>query len=143
MPWDTMEHEELESEVFDQSDWSAKLGVQSRHIGTGATRDEMQSISHNINLNVLREYRAAVGRETRRWALSHDFAELGKIINAEDARRSADKGDIGENAAWVESKWADVGWSHADCLYWLAIEHNWFHFGEMWVIRSIIENERL
>ena len=36
--------------------------------------------------------------------------------------------------------WANVPWTHATFLFWLAIEHNWYHIGEIWVIRGLLSH---
>ena len=127
-------------EVLDRDAWPAELGITSRHIGTGATSAEVTSISQTIDLDALRAYRAAVGRETRRWAAALDFGTLSEAVSATDARRAAERGSFGEHAAWVEERWGCGGWQRGDFLFWLAIEHNWFHIGEIWVIRGLLHH---
>ena len=127
-------------EVLDRDAWLAQLGITSRHIGTGAPSEEVTSISQTINLEALRAYRAAVGRETRRWAATLDFDTLDTAVSAADARRAAAQGDFGEHAAWVEEHWACNEWRRIDFLFWLAIEHNWFHIGEIGVIRGLLHH---
>jgi DinB superfamily len=127
-------------EVLDRDGWLAELGISSRHIGTSATSGEVTNISHTVGLDALRAYRAAVGRETRRWASTVDFSALSGVVSALDARRAAERHAFGEHAAWVEEHWAARGWRRSDFLFWLAIEHNWFHIGEIWVIRGLLQH---
>src|SRR5688572_12827791 len=51
-------------EVLDRGNWLARLGVDTRHIGTEATRDEVVGFSQQVDISALRAYRAAVGIET-------------------------------------------------------------------------------
>jgi hypothetical protein len=125
-------------EVLDRDAWLAKLHIDSRHIGTGATPDEVEALSRMIDLDALRAYRAAVWCETRGWAAALDFETLNGTISPLDARRAADLGAFGEHGAWVEPFWATSEWSRAEFLFWLAIEHNWLHLGEIWVIRGLL-----
>ncbi len=125
-------------EVLDRDNWQSKLGITSRHIGTGATDAEVEAISQAIDLAALRAYWVAVGKETQAWAATLDFARLGKLVAAEEVQRAVDKGDLGEDAAWVGPFWVSSAWTYATFLFWLAIEHNWFHLGETWVIRSLL-----
>ena len=125
-------------EVLDQGQWLPKLGITSRHIGTGATIAEVKTISQKIDLDALRAYRAAVGRETRAWASTVDFDTLDETISAADAKRTAAKGDFGAQGDWVEPYWANRGWSRGNFLFWLAIEHNWLHYGQIWVTRTLL-----
>jgi hypothetical protein len=125
-------------EVLDQDEWLPKLGIDARHIGTGATKTEVDSISQTINLVALRAYRAAVGRATRLWASTLDFDTLDKLVAADEAQHAITKGDFGEQGAWVGPYWGKVVWTHVSFLFWLAIEHNWYHIGEIWVLRSLL-----
>lgn len=125
-------------EVLDRDDWLAKLGITSRHIGTGATVAEVEAISQTIDLATLRAYWVAVGQETQAWAATLDFDTLGKLVTDTEVQRAIDKGDLGEQAAWVGPFWVSSAWTYATFLFWLAIEHNWFHLGETWVIRGMV-----
>lgn len=40
--------------------------------------------------------------------------------------------------AWVGPFWVSSAWTYATFLFWLTIEHNWFHLGETWVIRGML-----
>ena len=125
-------------EVLDRDNWLSKLGITSRHIGTGASFAEVDAISQTIDLAALRAYWVAVGQETQAWASTLDFATLGKLVTAEEVQRVLGKGDLGEDAAWVGPFWVNSAWSCATFLFWLASEHNWFHLGETWVIRGML-----
>ncbi len=85
------------SEVLDRGGWLPELGITSRHIGTGATFEEVNEISQMICLDALRAYRAAVGRETHAWVEILDFRMLNGTISAVDARCAANKSDFGEH----------------------------------------------
>jgi len=127
-------------EVLDRAAWLNQLGISSRHIGTGATSIEVDVISQAIDLTVLRAYRAAVGRETQAWVSTLDFNTLDRLITQTEAQRAIAKDDFGENGAWVGPYWGKLTWTHATFLFWLAIEHNWYHIGEIWVIRSLLKH---
>ena len=118
--------------------WPARLGFTSRHIGTGATFAEVDAISQAVDLAALRSYRAAVGRATRAWVSTLDFDTSDKLVSVGEAQRAIDKADFGEQGAWVGPHWGKLSWTHGSFLFWLAIEHNWFHVGEIWVIRGLL-----
>jgi hypothetical protein len=126
------------AEVLDRDRWLPKLGITSRHLGTGATLAEVDVISQSVNLAALRAYRAAVGRETQAWASTLDFALLDRLVAAGEVQRAIAKGDFSEQGAWVGPYWAEVAWTHATFLFWLAVEHHWLHIGEIWVIRNLL-----
>lgn len=127
-------------EVLDRDAWLNQLGITSRHIGTGATAAEVDAISQVIDLAALRAYRAAVGRETQAWVATLDFNTLDHLITPAEAQRAIAKGDFGEHGAWVGPYWGKLTWTHATFLFWLAIEHNWYHIGEIWVIRGLLKH---
>lgn len=127
-------------EVLDCEQWLKPLGTSSRHIGTGATKDEVDAISQTVNLAALRDYRAAVGRTTQTLATTLDFNPLDKLVTADETQRAIARGDFGEHGAWVGPYWGQVVWTHATFLFWLAVEHNWYHIGESWVLRSLLEH---
>lgn len=129
-------------EVLDCDQWTRRLRVASRHIGTDATTGEVDAISRTIDLEALLAYRAAVGVETRTWAAVLDFAELNKQVTPEAAHRAAAKCDLAEAAGWVESYWGNLEWTGSSFLAWLAVEHSWFHLGEMGVIRNLLLRAR-
>jgi hypothetical protein len=125
-------------EVLDRAGWAPLLGTTSRHIGTNATAEEVDAISCAVNLEALLAYRQAVGAETRGWAAVLDWSELHKQVTPEEAHRAVVAGDLLEAAAWVEAYWANLEWTRGSYLAWLAIEHSWFHIGEMSVIRNLL-----
>src|SRR5919199_2488321 len=50
------------SEVLDDEQWLPRLQVETRHIGTGASEDEVRQFSACVDVGMLRAYRAALGR---------------------------------------------------------------------------------
>ncbi|MCB0107976.1 MAG: DinB family protein [Caldilineaceae bacterium] len=126
------------AEVLDGDNWPGQLSVSTRHIGTGDTYAEMVALGRNIDIEALRAYRDAVGRETQAWAQTVDFATLNGFITVEDAHRAALRGAFGPHAQWVESLWADGKRTHAWILVWLAGGHNHSHIGEGYVIRGLL-----
>jgi hypothetical protein len=79
-----------------------------------------------------------VWRETHEWAAALDFETFGGTVSAADARRAAELGAFGQQGGWVEPLWATSGWSRREFLFWLAIEHNWLHLGEIWMLHSLL-----
>lgn len=128
-------------EVLDQGNWLEQLGVDTRHIGTGATRDEVVAFSRQVDIAALRAYRAAVGRETRSWVETLDFDTLDGEVGVEASFRAQERGAFCEAGLWVPRRWAEASWSRHEFLWWLAIDHNWFHIGDIWVVRSILASE--
>ena len=125
-------------EVLDRAGWASMLGLTSRHIGTNATTEEVDAISGAVNLEALLAYREAVGAETRGWVAELHWAQLDKRVTPDEAHRAFVAGDLVAAAAWVEAYWGNLEWTRSSFLVWLAIEHSWFHLGEMSVIRNLL-----
>ena len=56
-------------EVLDRDGWQERLGVGTRLAGTGSSDEEVEEFSQQVDPSAVRAYRAAVGRETRQWAV--------------------------------------------------------------------------
>jgi hypothetical protein len=57
-------------------------------------------------------------------------------------RRAAERGAFRRVWGRVEGLGCP-GCRRSDFLFWLAIEHNWFHLGEIWVIRTLLPQHPL
>ncbi|HEY7465214.1 MAG TPA: DinB family protein [Dehalococcoidia bacterium] len=61
--------------------WLERLGVDTRDAGTGASDEDVSDFSRRVDLAVLKEYRDAVGRETRSWLENGDLSVLDTIVD--------------------------------------------------------------
>ena len=61
-------------QVFDQSNWMQKLNINFRHFGTGMSKEEVDSLSEEINIEALKNYHDAVEEQTMKV-----FAQLSEI----------------------------------------------------------------
>jgi hypothetical protein len=127
-----------EQEVLDRENWLPRLGVTTRHIGTGATMAEVVEFSQQVNLLALRAYRAAVGRATRAWIELIPSTFLEGCLDRAPIDLVVARGDLGENAGWVADYWLTREWTKAGFLTWLAIEQHWFHIGEALATRNLL-----
>jgi DinB superfamily len=91
-------------EVLDRGGWLDRLGVESRHVGTGSDDDEVGDFSERVDLVALRAYRAVVGRETRAWLAAVDLDTLEAVPEAEE-RLAAAPAAIAERGAWLRGFW--------------------------------------
>jgi hypothetical protein len=117
-----------EPELLDREVWLPRLGVEARDIGTGASDDEVDVFSQQIDLGALKEYRDAVGRESREWLMEADLGQLDELIDV-DARRSETPPYFDpERAAWMRS--TGGGRQAASFWTWGVIGHSLVHLGE-------------
>jgi hypothetical protein len=133
-----------EPEVVDNG-WFNRLGVETRHIGTGDTMEEVNTFSHRSTVAALRRYRAAVAQATRDWVEVVDFNSLDGVLKRAAAERAAERGAFGPRADWVRVRWGDETGSQIFWLCWLGFGrfgHNHSHLGEGSVTRGLIEAAR-
>jgi DinB superfamily len=123
-------------EVLDHEGWLARLGVGDRLVGTGSGDDEVSDLSARMDLPALLAYRAAVGRATRAWAATADFAALDAVADVAGRLDTAPMA-LDERAAWVRALW------QGRSAHWLltlpVIGHGHLHLGEARVTRGLIE----
>ena len=121
------------SEVLDDEQWLPRLQVETRHIGTGASEDEVRQFSACVDVDMLRAYRAAVGRATQAWAAALDVAVLEQIPDVR-ARLSEAPATLTEHSAWVAAGWE--GRTGSWFLSYLVVAHAYWHLGEAYVTRA-------
>jgi hypothetical protein len=127
-----------EQEVLDRESWLPRLGVTTRHIGTGSPLAEVVEFSQQVDLVALRAYRASVGCATREWVETVPLALLEGCLARDVVPTVVARGDLGENALWVADYWVRGEWTKTGFLSWLAVEQHWYHIGEAWVTRTLL-----
>lgn len=120
-------------EVLDRDGWQEKLGVDTRLVGTGSSDEEVAEFSAQVDSSVVREYRAAVGRETREWAKTADFDALATVPDV-IGRLAQAPTSLDERAEWVQRLWA--GRTGIGLLSLPVIGHSYIHIGEARMTRS-------
>jgi hypothetical protein len=120
-------------EVLDGA-WLARLGIDTRLIGTGSTDDEVADFSTKVDPLLVREYRAAVGLRTRRWAEREarwdDLASVPDVA----ARLAAAPTALDDRAEWVRALWSRR--TGLGLLALPVIGHGYIHIGEARVTRA-------
>ena len=122
-------------EVLDRGGWLDRLGMETRHVGTGSGDDEVGDFSERVDLVALRTYRDAVGRETQSWLAAADLDTLEEVPDAE-GRLAHVPADIAERGAWLRGFW--VGKTGLWLVSFPVIAHGYLHIGEALVTRARI-----
>ena len=65
-------------QLFSRDGWKRKLGISALHTGNAMPRSDIADLSKMINIDNLRNYRVAVGRQTEKIAKQLDPGELGQ-----------------------------------------------------------------
>jgi hypothetical protein len=120
-------------------DWARRMNVPSRTIGTGMTKGEVADLSRRADVDAVRAYRSAVGRQTRDVVSGLRPDAWEDIVGLVDTARAAAAGAFAPNTAWVEGvgykPWQ--GHTRAAQLAASAIRHNAVHLGEAITVRSL------
>jgi hypothetical protein len=73
------------NQIFNTGNWADKINTKVIDTGNAMTKEEILEFSNSINIQELRNYRAAVGKNTR---------ELIKDLSAKDMKRKFDKDSL-------------------------------------------------
>jgi len=68
-------------QLFSRDDWKPKLGISALHTGNAMPKSEIADLSKIINIDNLRNYRVAVGRQTEKIAKQLDPGELDQKVS--------------------------------------------------------------
>ena len=123
-----------EAGVLERDGWAERLRVERRDIGTGMTDAEVDEFDAQVDVLLLRDYRAAVGQTTRAWVAETDLAGLNQPI-PDAGRRAQEAGAFAPAAARLASIWD--GRTGAWFLHWLAVGHNQGHLDSIAHLRSL------
>lgn len=122
------------AEVFDDG-WAERLGVDTRHAGTGFGDDEVGAMSTAIDIGALLDYRAVVGRRTREWLTGIDADAFDERPDIDAIREdAAGAAGAGVRASWVLDFW--MGKTVGELLMVPVLAHGFNHIGEAFVTRS-------
>ncbi len=115
-------------QVFNQGDWQTQLAVSFRDCGNEMEDQELLDLCDEIDLQALRNYRAAVGCGTREIVLQLKPDDLRKKVDPSRIQRVLDEGAIFEKSHGITDYWRkrDI----AGLLLMPASRHNLVHLGE-------------
>lgn len=122
-------------QVIESDGWLERLGLTRRDIGTGMSDDEVGDFTASIDLAAMRQYRAAVGRNTRELVAAMPDAEWSNVIDRDAMERAQAAGSLGPNAGWMLGVFG--GRTKALILSHAAVSHNFWHLGEAVTVRGL------
>jgi hypothetical protein len=123
-------------QVIESDGWVERLGLSRADIGTGMNDDEVADFTSRVNLDALKEYRNAVGRQTRKVVGAMRPEEWAELQDAEAMQRVSEAGALSENGQWIASVFG--GKSKALILSHTCVAHSFWHLGEGVTVRSLI-----
>ena len=122
-------------QILEQDGWAERLDVDARDIGTGMADEEAGDLSARVGLVHLRAYREAVGRATRDWVKTADFAALAAPVDLA-GRRARERGAIRAELA-LPDLWDQQQGEFF--LSWLAGGHHYVHLGEAQHVAQLLQ----
>jgi hypothetical protein len=100
-------------QCLDLDGWSDRLGIDTRHVGTAMTPDEVFAIATKIDLAALRGYRAATTAATAAAVDRLTDGDLRRPIGIDRLELAVPDGAYrNQRAQWMDEFWAgyDVAW---------------------------------
>lgn len=121
------------AQVLATDDWSDRLNLTRRDIGTSMTDDEVGDFSQRVHIPTLRAYRDAVGRRTREIARTLRIEELDERVDPARIKKLLTEGALAEGALRLADFWG--GQKKSLILNMPATGHNFMHLAEALTVR--------
>jgi hypothetical protein len=94
-------------QILHKNRWHEKLQIPPKNTGNGMSDDEVLSLSIQIDIRELREYRLAVGRETRRIARKLKKTDFRKRVEPARLQRIWDERAMLPGGKGIVNYWAN------------------------------------
>jgi hypothetical protein len=121
-------------QIFNQGDWQAQMKIPFLHTGNAMSEQETLDLSAVIDLQALRAYRLAVGRQTRRIVQGLQAQDLDLKVAPDRLQRVSDEGAVIPAAQEVIDYWGRR--TIAGLLLMPASRHILIHLNEAMEIKS-------
>lgn len=124
-------------QVWHAGGWAKKLKYDRPDSGTGMTAADVAALSANIDLSALREYRWAVGTQTRKIVSAMKPEKFTDKVDLAILRKNIDLGSYGTipDRARMEQQASTRSVGYTLSTY--AITHNIGHWGEVTTLKSL------
>jgi DinB superfamily len=111
-----------------QGGWLERLKVAARHTGNAMPHQSVADLSAALDLEALRAYRLAVGRQTRQIVMQLPPVALKQKVDPHRLQRLVDEGAVVEAARGLLDYWG--GLTIAGLLLMPPTRHNFVHLNE-------------
>jgi hypothetical protein len=94
-------------QLFETDNWFSRIGSPIRHTGNSLTSNEISKMSSAINIDELKAYRIAVGRNSEEIIQNIGLGALKQKVHKENLQRILDEGAVDdvESANWLIDFW--------------------------------------
>lgn len=123
-------------QVWDEGEWSAKVNVARRDLGSGMTYEEVDTFNAQVNVEALLAYREAVGRRTQAVVRELRLEVLAEPIDAAVIAQLYKAGAFAPQAEFVARRWQ--GKAKEYTLMQTVLAHAFVHMGECEVLRGLL-----
>jgi hypothetical protein len=122
------------STVLDQGGWQTKMKVTARDTGNLMPQAEIKQLSKQIDLQVLRDYRVAVGLRTRQIIQSLTQEKLGEKVSPADIQQIRQQELVRPDAEDLLAYWSRR--TIRGLLLMPATRHNMVHINEALTLKK-------
>jgi hypothetical protein len=126
-------------QVLSQDDWLKKMGVTACDTGNAMDRRAINDFSKAINIEVLRNYRVAVGQRTRKIVEQLQPADLKRKVEPARIDQVMIEGAVVEAAQSITNYWSKR--NVAGLLLMPATRHNLIHLNEALQVKRKLIND--
>lgn len=125
-------------QVFDTGNWSGRLKVSCIHTGNAMSEGEIIELSNEMNIDQLKKYRAAVGRQTEKIVIQLDSAELYQKVSSFRLDLVLQERAVVEDAKGIVDYWRKR--TIAGLLLMPPTRHCFIHLNEALKIKKKVMN---
>jgi hypothetical protein len=115
-------------QILIKGNWLEGMNITARHTGNAMDEQEVIELSKSINIEMLRTYRASVGRRTREIVNAIQPQDLKNKVDPSRLDQVMAEGAVSESASWLIDYWRKR--STAGLLLMPATRHNLVHLNE-------------
>jgi DinB superfamily len=115
-------------QLFTLGGWHDRLGTILRDTGNDMSQAEIMTLSNQLDIGALREYRIAIGRRTREIVVQLPAPDLNTKVSPARLQRLLDEGAVTEGARGLLDYWG--GLTYAGLLLMPPTRHSFIHINE-------------
>jgi hypothetical protein len=120
--------------------WYKHLNTEYNHSGNGMTEDEIDTLSSNIDVSALLNYRSEVGRRTREIVAGLQPGDFKKKIEGLRIIKLKEQEAVKKEANWLLEYWGNK--SVAGLILMPATRHNFLHLNKSIRIKQKLQKNK-
>lgn len=127
------------AQLFETENWQSKINSPIKHTGNSLNKDEISAFSQTINIEALKAYKIAVGKNTRQIINQLKPGELNEKVMRQNLPLIIEQQAVDnvDSANWLIEFWGRK--SKAGIILMPALRHNLTHINES--LRNIRKNK--